>query len=162
MGVWTVFLRTFLCFLHGSLVEYARDRLYGRHGLYSKTTPGANGCTLWEGTLKQGTSYGTVHLTFPSNPPYIPDKIHKVLHVHRAFFLLHFIIENQVLTLPQNLDNYEISHLCHKTLCVNIKHLQKETHEVNMARNHCASMKSCSKLHQPFCWTEVNSKLFVK
>lgn len=78
-------------FFHFSIKYYAEERL---PALMAKTIPQV-ACLIWTGAQKAskykgkaGTTYGTVHLTFPENRPYSPGKIEKVMHAHRAVYIL--------------------------------------------------------------------------
>ena len=45
----------------------------------------------------------------------------------------------------------EVSHLCHRKLCINPMHLTLESHDTNQERIHCVLQGFCFEVHQPMC-----------
>lgn len=85
---------------------------YQRDNLYSKTTPGPNGCLNWTGFLCSG---------------YPHMKVHGVtVGAYRVAWVLHHNKE-----IPEG---YEIDHTCRNKLCVNPEHLEAVTRRENLRR----------------------------
>ena len=71
----------------------------------------------------------------------------KVEHVHRVALLV-----KMRLTRSQFPDaGLEVSHLCHKKLCINPMHLTIESHATNQERIHCVLQGWCYGARQPVC-----------
>ena len=85
-----------------------------------------SGRTRCRRILKRG--YGVMKLTYDG-------KSHTVF-VHRLVYYLHHRKDCTPGT--------EISHLCHKTDCINLSHLNMEPHAVNMQRQKCKEQRSCT------------------
>ena len=101
---------------------------------------GAYGCIMWKGGTYDGL-YGKMRnplAKLPGQPTY--------MRVHRLVYLLHHIKDFKTLTLDhidENGQNIEVSHLCHKSLCVNIAHLSLEMHQTNLSRRACVAEGEC-------------------
>lgn len=99
-----------------------------------------NTCIMWTASTKNfgGIKYGRFYYTsFDKQSPVETT-------AHRAMFMLK---SNQYsLSPPPNTPfkgPWDVSHLCHNSLCVNIDHLSYEPHIVNMQRNICKREKHC-------------------
>jgi hypothetical protein len=103
--------------------------------LNEKSVVVENGCRIWQGCQKKGPiGYGVIKAKFP-------DGWHTV-HAHR----LRYLVSSKTLTLEQG---YEVSHLCHKPLCIAFEHLSLEPHSVNTERLKCLNRGNCGG-HDPF------------
>ena len=74
----------------------------------------------------------------------------KTERVHRIAYM----VNHKLTELPRTSESgelLEISHLCHKKLCINPEHLVLEAHMVNMSRAHCFIHGACSLEHSPPC-----------
>lgn len=120
--------------------------------LMLKTTgpQGVHGCVLWTGAksdAKAKVIYGRV-----VNP--FPDTGVKRIFAHKAIFYLnegHSPAVGEGEIDGETGSVYEISHLCHTPLCVNINHLVREPHAVNLERIHCKQQGHCTRAHMPPC-----------
>ena len=98
-----------------------------------------NNCLIWTGaSVKKAhsLSYGVAYIKPPEG------KRKKSYYVHR----LALFIENNIFTTPRHL---EVSHLCHRSLCIQANHLSLEPHHVNNNRIHCKMFKYCTG-HPPY------------
>ena len=72
------------------------------------------GCQIWQEAKKVPVCYGVIKAKFP-------DTGWHTLHAHKLRYLVH----NRVISVDGAL---EVSHLCHKPLCINAEHLSLEPH----------------------------------
>ena len=113
----------------------------------SHAPTGPHGCTMWQGGIWRRAgkySYGRIRNPFPGPP--------ERMTVHKLVYFLHK--RQRPCDLPQRDAHgspYEISHICHQTLCTNMQHLVRETHSINQERLHCKNQGHCSQTHTPFC-----------
>ena len=110
--------------------------------LYKKAGPAilssiSEECILWTGGQFAG-GYGRVAVKWPGE-----NKIYNI-SAHR----LSFMFLNKTINLDPNL---EVSHLCHRTLCVNPRHLVLEPHLINLERKMCKVSQVCLDTHKPPC-----------
>ena len=98
------------------------------------TDPG--GCLIWSGAKshKRQEPYGQKKVSIP-----ILHIYSKVMYVHR---LVYMATHHDMTILEKN--GAEVSHLCHKTLCCNPKHLVLESNEVNSERRTCRLLGHCT------------------
>jgi hypothetical protein len=100
-------------------------------------------CLIWQGWKKHNrsvhgniiVSYGRIRVLFPGRLR--PQEI----YVHKLRYILRHGIH------AVNKPRWDISHLCHRSLCSNIDHLSYEPHTVNNIR------LRCSNLHPKRCVT---------
>ncbi len=92
----------------------------------------ANGhCAMWT-KAKKPSGYGIIKYKNPH------DNAWRTMHVHRLSFLVNRRIE------LNDLQGYDISHLCHNKLCTNAQHLSLETHKINRDREICVNRTVCT------------------
>ena len=94
----------------------------------------ATDCLLWTGYIKRrqgrrGGGYGIMNVQFPGN------NSRTMMRVHRLAYIVH-----SGSLIPQQ---YDVSHLCHNSLCVNFHHLSLEPHHINNSRKTCSRHKRC-------------------
>ena len=105
--------------------------------IMQKTTrpTAAHDCLLWTGQTritKGRYTYGRVSNPFPA-----ANKT-AVLSVCKAVHKLHDKSNSYELPLYGDArSKFEISHICHLTLCINLDHLTWETHTIKQERLHC-------------------------
>lgn len=84
-------------------------------------------CLLWDGKSRSKDGYGIIFFLFRGR--------RKKLKVHRVQYFL---------TTGEMLDkNMDVSHICHKKLCINFDHLSYEPHIINCKRNSCRDNGEC-------------------
>ncbi|OWF52986.1 hypothetical protein KP79_PYT16359 [Mizuhopecten yessoensis] len=90
------------------------------------------GCFLWKGgsTGRGPKRYGVMRVRFPGS------LVSRPVYVHR----LRYILSTRTLRLRQS---WDVSHLCHTSLCTDIGHLHLEPHHVNNARQSCRRFNRC-------------------
>lgn len=100
-------------------------------------------CSVWD-------SQYAVFQRYPHSPKYGKQKItlmdgsQKSERAHR----LSFILSSGLFDLPLG---YDVSHICHNTLCVKYEHLSLEPHEVNNSRQLCKNLSPQKCMgHRPF------------
>ena len=106
-------------------------------------------CLIWTGsikTVKGKYKYGRVKNPFQSITAAQSMGLHKAV-----YYLNANQNPDELATEDPTGSQYEISHLCHNSLCVNVKHLVRETHCVNQERIHCKKQGFCTKGHVPNC-----------
>ena len=113
-----------------SFYESLRSRITSR---VLSTEAFGKGCWEWGGTkkkLKNGkfAQYGTIVMNICG------DRVNS--HAHRASYIAFY----SKFLLP-----YDISHCCHEARCVNPHHLEHEPHAINLAREECRKVGSCSE-----------------
>ena len=86
------------------------------------------GCWMWIGGYRADGRYGQLKVGG------------KPINVHRAAYMA----ANHKECIDLVLD---ISHICHNKMCVNLKHLSREEHLVNMDRESCLWLGHCTS-HQ--------------
>ena len=98
-----------------------------------------NKCWLWTGPRvgRRDCLYGHARFRFPG------DASASRFYVHRAAYM----VEHDLLELPDTITGVQMSHLCHSTLCCNPAHLSLEPQHVNNSRNNCKQEGSCK--HHP-------------
>ena len=116
--------------------------------LLTKTVKtGKNQCFLWSGVTKNngtGTVYGISRNPFHKLGGNRP----KFVTIHRLVYMC----KNKITAVPSNdVDQGDISHLCHQPLCINPAHLVLEAHSVNNGRQFCQRTMICNKSHDPHC-----------
>lgn len=87
-----------------------------------------NSCHTWHGR-KDAYGYGEMLLQFRG--------VRLGLKVHRVVFAL----DHPNISL--NSASYDVSHLCHNRLCVNVQHLSYEPHSINNNRLVCKNDGEC-------------------
>ena len=96
-------------------------------------------CKIWRGTVDykaNGLGYGIVYLR-PAH-----ERKKKKFYTHRLAVNIKF----NCLNIPKS---HEVSHLCHKSLCIEMSHLSVEPHHINNNRIHCKTFNKCTG-HAPF------------
>lgn len=48
-----------------------------------------------------------------------------------------------------DIKGFDVSHICHNSLCITFQHLSLEPHAVNIQRKNCVSEKRCTS-HSPY------------
>ena len=93
-----------------------------------------SGCSIWKGYVRKcrgrrGGGYGIMNVQFPDS------NSRTMMRVHRLAYIVHTgsLIPRQ----------YDVSHLCHNSLCVNFHHLSLEPHSINNSRKTCNRNKKC-------------------
>ena len=96
-------------------------------------------CILWTGATTQSRanspSYGYMKVKLPSS------QTRKSLRVHVLAYLVTNIRLRDIL-LSKDRD-FDISHLCHNSLCTNIQHLVAEDKALNNLRKACKRSGHC-------------------
>lgn len=87
-------------------------------------------CRIWQGPLTKNKKYGLISYKDPS------DMKWKKKHAHR----LSYIVFTKNLEI---ISDFDCSHLCHNSLCVNVNHLSMEPHFINNNRQHCLNSNLC-------------------
>lgn len=97
-----------------------------------------HGCVLWDGpkVTKNGIEYGYKYI----KPPF--KRLKSREYTHR----LSFMQKTHNYQLPRPFD---VSHLCHNSLCINPNHLALEPHHINNNRIHCINSNRCFG-HAPY------------
>jgi hypothetical protein len=85
-------------------------------------------CIIWGGCVKQGNRtyckpYGVINVKLPGKSR------HQTVTVHRLMYM----IEHRTFELNPHFD---VSHLCHNSLCINASHLSLQPHYINNNRQH--------------------------
>ncbi|KAJ8038142.1 hypothetical protein HOLleu_19131 [Holothuria leucospilota] len=98
-----------------------------------------NSCIRWEGAMRQ---------TQPNAPKYsymkvqLPDShTKKSMRVHVLAYLVANIRLRDVLLSKDK--GFDISHLCHHSLCINLEHLIAEDRALNNLRKACTRSGRC-------------------
>ena len=104
-----------------------------KENLTKKTEIGVGtlACDMWVGA-KEHSQYRCIRFTWPDD-----SKCTERAHAY-------MVLKEEI---RQGKKKQEVSHLCHKSLCVNTDHLCLESHETNMKRTLCKSQGQCSALH---------------
>ena len=89
-------------------------------------------CHIWQKAKNSG-GYGVIKLSEKGRSRTV------LLHL-----LIYYLRKGQIPSEEEN-----VSHLCHKTLCINIDHLTVEPHRVNCQRSTCNEKKECLG-HDPY------------
>lgn len=104
-----------------------------------KAQRGEEDCILWEGATKKSSvnaqSYGYMKVRLPGS------QVRKSLRVHVLAYLVANIGLRDVL-LSKDRD-FDISHICHHSLCVNVEHLVAEDRSLNNSRKVCVRNGEC-------------------
>ncbi len=108
----------------GTVVDGIKSRL-AKHSV-----PGGT-CTLWVGTASRG--YGQMSVKQS-------DGTHKLMAVHRLAYMLD---QGMCPVTTELRHDYDVSHLCHRKLCVNPVHLSFEPHGTNLQRRVCHQTNVC-------------------
>ena len=106
---------------------------------------GPYGCLMWTRARQPAhadVQYGRMRNPFPGPPGYSS--------AHRLLYMAHHR-RPQLEKSNENGAVMDVSHICHKSLCVNIDHLVFETHEINLERRHCVQQGLCTRSHKPYC-----------
>lgn len=88
------------------------------------------GCLVWRGRSLSNSGYPVMTLKLPG------ELTSKTRTIHRIIYSLE-------LKKDLNQPNFQISHLCHQKLCLDITHLNYEAAAVNMQRQNCRSNGVC-------------------
>jgi hypothetical protein len=102
-------------------------------------------CKLWTGAIKKcgptkQLKYGVVGCKI--NGKWV------TVAAHRLSYSLQYGVHLDQL----NREGYDISHLCHNSLCINPHHLSFEPHSVNNNRQRCKNKKECTfHENRPMC-----------
>ena len=102
----------------------------------TKTKHGTE-CRVWHGFIRRskgqrGGGYGIMNVRMPGSHS------RTTMRVHRLAYIIH-----TGSLIPQDRQEYDVSHLCHNSLCVNIHHLSLEPHCINNTRKICKRQKEC-------------------
>ena len=95
-----------------------------------------SGCHIWQGSL---SSTGRRH-TSRYGQCWVTPVEHNQKPFKTSAHIVAFFLENR--TIPEK-GVTDISHICHNSLCVNIEHLVKEIHWINIDRNRCKETNYC-------------------
>ena len=100
------------------------------------------GCLLASGVPRSGaSSVQTSKKGYPSirvtrrKVTRADDKLSATLPLHTVAYFLHHGNTRR--------EGEEISHLCHRSDCINIEHLNLESHKVNIERRACRTKSRC-------------------
>jgi hypothetical protein len=93
-------------------------------------------CLLWTGAVKKcgrhkTILYGCITCKIAGN--------WKTVSVHR----LKYVLDHGVHLDTIQVEGFDISHICHNTLCINPLHLVFEPHRVNNNRQRCKNKQIC-------------------
>lgn len=98
--------------------------------LSENSAPGQNGhCLIWTGACTPNRKYGVINCKLSNAAGW------KQMHVHRLAYMIRH--------LNFHLPNFDVSHLCHNTKCINVDHLVLEPHGFNNSRKTCISCGHC-------------------
>ncbi len=88
-----------------------------------------SGCILWKGTLKDG--YGIIRKKLSCCKERVSLRCHRLTYIlfHRPGW--------------EEMENLDVSHLCHEKTCINIDHLSLERHTINNNRLRCKKKDDC-------------------
>ena len=107
--------------------------------LAAKSEKVGGGCIYWKGGGVGRDGYGILRVGW-----LVEGTCSKVEKVHRVALMV-----EMRLTRSQFPDaGLEVSHLCHKKLCINPMHLTIESHATNQERIHCVLQGWCCGAHQ--------------
>lgn len=107
--------------------------------LAAKSEKVGGGCIYWKGGV--GTDgYGILRVGWPVEGSRV-EKVHRVA----------LMVEMRLTRSQFPGAGLEVSHLCHKKLCINPMHLTIEPHATNQERIHCVLQGWCCGAHQPAC-----------
>ena len=114
--------------------HYLEKKLYDINTFYNlgEIFIDENGCHLWR-KARNTRGYGMVKLSCNGESRTVS-----------AYSLIFYLRKG---ILPDG--NQDLSHLCHRPQCVNIKHLNIEPHQINCQRSQCRQNKHCS-LHESY------------
>jgi hypothetical protein len=95
-------------------------------------------CHIWTAAKSgiEGRRYGVMKVKWPGD-------VSKREYAHRISFIL-----ANLNSFPTFNPKYNISHLCHNTLCVNIVHLSHEDSSNNRNRQTCLELGTCTANHK--------------
>ncbi len=106
------------------------------------STGGGENCIMWTSDPDRH-GYGRKQVTWP-NGSKKRERAHRV-----SYFLHHKLLSSQVPNIDRHGNQIDVSHRCHKKLCINPQHLTLESHSNNMLRNACAKADVCTNEHAP-------------
>ncbi|KAJ8043705.1 hypothetical protein HOLleu_10912 [Holothuria leucospilota] len=113
--------------------------------LWRKSHRTDQGCIVWDGAKTKArsnaTPYGYLRLKVPGGGE------RKTMRVHVLAYLVESICVRELL-LAQDRD-FDISHRCHNSLCINFSHLSAEERYVNNSRKTCHNSGQCQG-HQAY------------
>ena len=125
----------------------------------------SKGCLTWTGTKTKShpraTPYGIIYV----KPPFSSRR--RKFRVHQIVYMA---AHSQTNYGPNgvNYDNFDISHLCHNSLCVEASHLSREPRSVNNHRKTCKEEGRCYGGHgdYPACIfseiTQISSEQVIR
>ena len=100
---------------------------------------GGNGCLIWQGAQKKskgrtGPAYGVMNVKLPGANKRCHVTVHRL-----AYLVANQQGHREILGVTE----FEISHICHNSLCVNPEHLSREPHACNNSRLRCKHFGQC-------------------
>ena len=108
------------------------------HILRRRCRQTTGGCQIWTGSKtrsnSQASPYGFIRVRLPWSTS------RKKIRVHVLAYLINNIEKRNSILGDRNFD---ISHLCHQSLCTQILHLSPEPRCINNGRRFCNSNKVC-------------------
>ena len=107
--------------------------------LQARSTSTLDGCLLWKGAVTRrgpgAPAYGISRLKLPYSSR------RKIMRAHiLAYLVANIPVRSQILS-PRR--TFDISHLCHQSLCISVAHLSAESRTVNNSRIQCNVLKTC-------------------
>ena len=126
-------------------METWADKIKGSLAKKSKVK-GVRSCMIWRGYSRN--NYGYFNTKVPGSNK------RTMIHVHRVAYMAY--TEN--VHLPKGCD---VSHLCHRSLCVCFEHLSVEPRRINNSRKTCRKNRTCAGHGDyPDClvWTTMSCK----
>ena len=106
----------------------------------------AERCILWLGGTRAG--YGWVKALLPNGTK-------KTMNAQRFIYMVWR-------ASPDIPPYHDISHICHNKMCINLAHLTREPHHINMARKQCCGTGICfGHNEQPNCIFLGLTKIYV-
>lgn len=100
-------------------IQYC-ERVIQRHTVVSEN------CSIWTGT-KDKNGYGEIRFQFRGKR--VKVRVHRLVFYIRSNFT--------------DMENFHVSHVCHKKACITYDHLSKEPAKVNNKRKSCVLNGDC-------------------
>ena len=128
-------------------VDY--ENIWRRIRSRSSAPDGPYGCVMWRGAKEHRGVYGVM-----VNPFALLAGQPRKVSIHRLVYVLHHRERFPGGVLPTRDPDgrrLQVSHVCHRGLCINPAHLVLESQRLNNERSTCRRQRRCLQVHQPHC-----------
>ena len=102
------------------------------------------GCIIWIGAKAGHSGYGNIRNpirhSFADQPVFV--RAHRL-----AYATYHDMYTHQIPKVEDRREQLDVSHLCHRKLCIPADHLILEPHSSNLSRHECKVLGTCTKNH---------------